>query len=316
MSFKNTLWVEKYRPSTIDDCILPKEMKIIFKKFVETHDIPNMIFTGKPGIGKTTVAKALCSEMNCDYMVINGSDESGIDVLRTKIKSFASTVSLSGGKKIVIIDEADYLNPQSTQPAMRNFMEEFSANCRFILTCNFKMKIIEPLISRCNVFEFSISSAEKKNICLTLLKRLTYILTEENIECNDQKILADIIIKFFPDFRKTISELQRYSIQNGKIDVGILSNLQEISIKELMRYLKEKDFKKMRQWVNESLENHPTHIIRCIFDSLNDYMEPASIPTAILILGDYSYKSSFVADHELNLTAMLINLMHECLYIK
>ena len=316
MSFKNTLWVEKYRPSTIDDCILPKEMKIIFKKFVETHDIPNMIFTGKPGIGKTTVAKALCSEMNCDYMVINGSDESGIDVLRTKIKSFASTVSLSGGKKIVIIDEADYLNPQSTQPAMRNFMEEFSANCRFILTCNFKMKIIEPLISRCNVFEFSISSAEKKNICLTLLKRLTYILTEENIECNDQKILADIIIKFFPDFRKTISELQRYSIQNGKIDVGILSNLQEISIKELMRYLKEKDFKKMRQWVNENLENDPTHIIRCIFDSLNDYMEPASIPTAILILGDYSYKSSFVADHELNLTAMLINLMHECLYIK
>lgn len=311
--FENSLWVEKYRPQVINDCILPEDLKKSFTKFVENNDIPNMILTGKPGMGKTTIAKALCNEMSCDFIVINGSDESGIDVLRNKIKSFASTVSLSGGLKVVIIDEADHLNPQSTQPAMRNFMEEFSNNCRFILTCNYRRKIIEPLISRCTVFEFSIPSSQKPKIATSLLKRISKILETEGVEF-DKKVVAEVIMKFFPDFRKTISEFQRYSTQNGKIDVGLMSSIQDVSVKELIDNLKKKDFAGMRKWVNENLDSDPTQIIRVLFDSIEDHLQPASIPQAIIILADYSYKSAFVADHELNLSAMLIMLMAECLW--
>ena len=309
---QNTLWVEKYRPQAIDDCILPDDIKASFKAFVEKDDLPNMLLTGKPGMGKTTIAKALCNQLNCDVMVINGSDEGRtIDTLREKLKSFASTVSLSGGKKVIIIDEADYMNAQSVQPALRNFMEEFSANCRFILTCNFKMKIIDPLISRCTVFEFNIPSSQKTKLAAQLMKRISSILEEEGVEF-DKKVVAEVIMKFYPDFRKTISEFQRYSTQRGKIDVGILASIEDVSIKELVRSLKEKDFSSMRKWVNENLDNDPTMIIRTVFDSLEENLEPASIPQAIIILGDYAYKSAFVADHELNLSAMFIMLMAEC----
>lgn len=314
MKFENTVWSEKYRPRTIDECILPVDLKKSFSKFVTLKDVPNMILTGTPGIGKTTIAKALCNELNCDYIMINGSDESGIDVLRNKIKNFASTVSLSGGLKVVIIDEADNLNSQSTQPAMRSFMEEFSNNCRFILTCNYKRKIIEPLVSRCTVFEFHIPSKQRAKLAFLMMKRLEYILVKERIEYKE-KVLAELVKKFFPDFRKTVSEVQRYSIQNNKIDVGILSDISDISIENLIKSLKTKDFNGMRIWVNENLDKDPSNIVRVVFDSLEKVMEPSSIPQAILILSNYSYRSAFVSDHELNMTSMFIEIMAECMFI-
>ena len=310
---KNTLWVEKFRPQTIDECILPDDLKKAFKVFSQKDDIPNMLLCGKPGMGKTTIAKALCNELNCDFILINGSDERGIDVLRNKIKSFASTVSMSGGLKIVIIDEADNLTPD-TQAGLRNFMEEFSKGCRFIFTCNYKRKIIAPLAeSRLTTFEFNIPSSQKSKLAASLMKRINTILKEEGVEF-DQKVVAEVIMKFFPDFRKTLSEFQRYSTVNGKIDVGILSAIQSVSVKELIASLKGKDFPGMRKWVNENLDNSPDDIIRMVFDSLEDVMEPASIPQAIIHLADYQYKSNFVADSEINLTAMLIHIMADCLW--
>lgn len=310
---KNTLWVEKFRPQTIDECILPDDLKKAFKVFSQKDDIPNMLLCGKPGMGKTTIAKALCNELNCDFILINGSDERGIDVLRNKIKSFASTVSMSGGLKIVIIDEADNLTPD-TQAGLRNFMEEFSKGCRFIFTCNYKRKIIAPLAeSRLTTFEFNIPSSQKSKLAASLMKRINTILKEEGVEF-DQKVVAEVIMKFFPDFRKTLSEFQRYSTVNGKIDVGILSAIQSVSVKELIASLKGKDFPGMRKWVNENLDNSPDDIIRMVFDSLEDVMEPASIPQAIIHLSEYQYKGSFVADHELNLTAMFVMLMADCLW--
>jgi DNA polymerase III delta prime subunit len=310
---KNTLWVELYRPQTIDECILPDDLKKAFKVFSKNNDIPNMLLCGKPGMGKTTIAKALCNELNCDFILINGSDERGIDVLRNKIKSFASTVSMSGGLKIVIIDEADNLTPD-TQAGLRNFMEEFSKGCRFIFTCNYKRKIIAPLAeSRLTTFEFNIPSSQKSKLAASLMKRINTILKEEGVEF-DQKVVAEVIMKFFPDFRKTLSEFQRYSTVNGKIDVGILSAIQSVSVKELIVSLKGKDFPGMRKWVNENLDNSPDDIIRMVFDSLEDVMEPASIPQAIIHLSEYQYKGSFVADHELNLTAMFVMLMADCLW--
>lgn len=311
----NTLWTEAYRPQTIDECVLTEDTKKAFKAFVESKDIPNMLLTGKPGMGKTTIAKAACNEIGADFMMINASDESGIDTLRNKIKTFASAVSLTGERKIVILDEADHLNPNSFQPALRSFMEEFSSNCRFILTCNYKRKIIEPLISRLTVFEFSIPSTQKSKVAANMMKRISTILETESVEY-DKKVLAEIIMKYFPDFRKTISEIQRYVISNGKLDVGALSSIQDVSVKELIKSLKEKDFPGMRKWVNENLDSEPNIIVRLVFDNLEEYLEPSSIPTAIVILADYSYKSAFVTDQEINLTAMLINIMSECMFKK
>jgi DNA polymerase III delta prime subunit len=303
------LWVEEYRPQTIDDCILPASLKTLFQSFIDKGEISNMLFSGTPGVGKTTVAKALCEQMNCDWIMINGSEEGGIDVLRNKIKNFASTVSLSGGKKVVILDEADYLNPQSTQPALRGFVEEFHKNCRFILTCNFKNRIIEPLHSRFSNIEFRISPKEKGKLATKLFERATYILSEQKIEY-EEAVLAELIKKHFPDFRKLINELQRYSVA-GTIDAGVLVNLSDENLKSLTSHLKAKEFGDMRKWVVNNLDNDPVKIFRKIYDSLNTTLQPETIPHAILIIADYQYKSAFVADQEINLVACLTELMSQ-----
>jgi DNA polymerase III delta prime subunit len=303
------LWVEEYRPKTIDDCILPASLKTLFQSFIKKGEISNMLFSGTPGVGKTTVAKALCEQMNCDWIMINGSEEGGIDVLRNKIKNFASTVSLSGGKKVVILDEADYLNPQSTQPALRGFVEEFHKNCRFILTCNFKNRIIEPLHSRFSNIEFKINNKEKPQLQTQLYNRATFILKKQNIEYED-KALIGLITKHFPDFRKLINELQRYSV-SGAIDAGILVNISDENLKSLTGHLKAKEFGDMRKWVVNNLDNDPVKIFRKIYDSLNTTLQPETIPHAILIIADYQYKSAFVADQEINLVACLTELMSQ-----
>ena len=303
------LWVEEYRPKTIDDCILPQSLKTLFQSFIDKGEISNMLFSGTPGVGKTTVAKALCEQMNCDWIMINGSEEGGIDVLRNKIKNFASTVSLSGGKKVVILDEADYLNPQSTQPALRGFVEEFHKNCRFILTCNFKNRIIEPLHSRFSNIEFRINNKDKPKLASQLMDRAVFILKEQNIEYED-KALVGLITKHFPDFRKLINELQRYSV-SGAIDAGVLVNISDENLKTLTAHLKGKEFGDMRKWVVNNLDNDPVKIFRKIYDSLNTTLQPETIPHAILIIADYQYKSAFVADQEINLVACLTELMSQ-----
>ena len=303
------LWVEQYRPKTIDDCILPDSLKTLFKSFIKKGELSNMLFSGTPGIGKTTVAKALCEEMNCDWIMINGSEEGGIDVLRNKIKNFASTVSLSGGKKVVILDEADYLNPQSTQPALRGFVEEFHKNCRFILTCNFKNRIIEPLHSRFSNIEFKVNPKDKPKLASRLFERAVYILKEQNVSYED-KVLVELITKHFPDFRKLINELQRYSV-SGSIDAGILVNVSDENLKTLVTHLKNKEFSDMRKWVVNNLDNDPVKIFRKIYDTLYTNLEPSTIPHAVLIIADYQYKSAFVADQEINLVACLTELMSQ-----
>ena len=303
------LWVEEYRPQTIDDCILPQSLKTLFQSFIKKGEVSNLLFSGTPGVGKTTVAKALCEQMNCDWIMINGSEEGGIDVLRNKIKNFASTVSLSGGKKVVILDEADYLNPQSTQPALRGFVEEFHKNCRFILTCNFKNRIIEPLHSRFSNIEFRISPRDKGKLATKLFERVTYILKEQNIEY-EEAVVAELIKKHFPDFRKLINELQRYSV-SGAIDAGILVNISDENLKTLVSHLKGKDFTEMRKWVVNNLDNDPVKIFRKIYDSMYTTLQPETIPHAVLIIADYQYKSAFVADQEINLVACLTELMSQ-----
>ena len=303
------LWVEEYRPKTIDDCILPASLKTLFQSFIEKGEISNMLFSGTPGVGKTTVAKALCEQMNCDWIMINGSEEGGIDVLRNKIKNFASTVSLSGGKKVVILDEADYLNPQSTQPALRGFVEEFHKNCRFILTCNFKNRIIEPLHSRFSNIEFRINNKDKPKLASQLMDRAVYILKEQKIEYED-KALVGLITKHFPDFRKLINELQRYSV-SGTIDAGVLVNISDENLKSLNNHLKEKEFGNMRKWVVNNIDNDPVKIYRMVYDGLNRNLEPETIPHAVLIIADYQYKSAFVADQEINLVACCTELMSQ-----
>ena len=304
------LWVEEYRPKTIDDCILPQSLKTLFTSFIQKGELSNLLLSGTSGIGKTTVAKALCEQLNCDWIMINGSEEGGIDVLRNKIKNFASTVSLSGGKKIVILDEADYLNPQSTQPALRGFVEEFHKNCRFILTCNFKNRIIEPLHSRFSNIEFKINPKDKPKLASKLFERAVYILKEQNIDY-EEPVLAELIKKHFPDFRKLINELQRYSV-SGKIDAGILVNISDENLKTLLSHLKGKDFTEMRKWVVQNLDNDPVKIFRRIYDSMYEHLQPATIPHAVLIIADYQYKSAFVADQEVNMVACLTELMMEC----
>ena len=303
------LWVEKYRPQTIEDCILPSELKQTFQQFVDNEEIPNLLLTGTAGVGKTTIAKAMLEQIGCTYMMINGSEESGIDTLRTKIKNFASTVSMDGKRKYVILDEADYLNPQSTQPALRGFIEEFSRNCGFILTCNFRNRIIEPLHSRCSTVEFRIPNAEKPQLAMGFMKRVQHILEIENVK-SDERVVAELINKFFPDWRRCLNELQRYSA-TGSIDAGILVNLSDTSIKELVSFIKDKDFKSCREWVVHNLDNDPHRIYRRIYDSLSGNVPDSSIPHCVLILGNYSYKSAFVADQEINLLACLTEMMIE-----
>ena len=299
------LWVEKYRPQTISDCILPDGLKKTFQEYVDAGEISNMLLCGTAGTGKTTVARALCNELGCDYIVINGSDESGIDVLRTKIRDFASTVSFESKAKVVILDEADYLNPNSTQPALRAFIEEFSGNCRFIFTCNFKNRIIEPLHSRTSVIDFKIDKKDRPEMAQKFMGRMQYILTQEGIPY-EQNVLAELLMKHFPDYRRVINELQRYS-KSGSIDSGILSNIAEINTKELIDSLKDKDWKKMRQWVVNNVDNDPQGVYRKVYDSLIDKVK--QVPHLVLLIADYQYKSAFVADQEINLTACLTDIM-------
>lgn len=305
---KEFLWVEKYRPRKISECILPKEMQKTFSEFVTQDNIPNMLLAGTAGTGKTTVARALCEELECDYILINGSEESGIDVLRTKIKDFASTVSLSGKTKVVILDEADYLNPNSTQPALRGFIEEFSKNCRFIFTCNYKNRIIQPLHSRTTVVEFKITKAEKAQIATRFFKRLQEILKLEGVEF-EPKVVAEVLQKHFPDYRRVLNELQRYS-SSGKIDEGILVNMAETNMKDLLEALREKDFKKMRTWVVNNLDNDVSVLFRRVYDTL--LCEVKQVPQLVLLLADYQYKAAFCADQEINLVACLTEIMASC----
>ena len=311
----NFLWVEKYRPTDIDNCILPDALKETFKEFVDSGSLPNLILAGGPGIGKTTVAKAICNEMKMDYILINGSEDSGIDVLRTKIRNYASTVSFEQGStnqfnKVIILDEADYLNPQSTQPALRGFIEEFSGNCRFILTCNFKNRIIEPLHSRCSLVEFKISKNDKAKLGQQFWKRVRNILELENIESND-KVTQQVVMKYFPDWRRVLNELQRYST-GGAIDEGLLTNIGEVNLKKLTTALKTNNFTNLRHWVTDNLDNDPSTIFRTIYNGLYEHAESNTIPQAIIHIAEYQYKSAFVADQEINMVACLTALMCDC----
>jgi DNA polymerase III delta prime subunit len=303
------LWTEKYRPKTVEDCILPDAIKTTFQEYVKSGHIPNLLLSGSAGVGKTTIAKALCNEVGCDFIVINGSDESGIDVLRNKIKNYASSVSLSGGRKVIIIDEADYLNPNSTQPALRGAIEEFASNCSFIFTCNYKNRIIEPIHSRCAVIEFKIQNGQKAKMASAFFKRVEWILGEEKITY-DREVIAALITKHFPDNRRILNELQRYSA-SGTIDNGILSNIVDINLADLIKTIKDKDFTSMRKWVTQNLDNDPVRIYRKIYDSLYEHLKPNSIPNAVLILARYQYQSAFVADQEINLVACLTEFMVE-----
>ena len=310
----NTLWVEKFRPKEIEDCILPTEIKTTFQSIVDSGEIPNLLLTGSPGIGKTTVAKALCNQLDCDSIMINGSDEGRmIDTLRTTVVNYASTVSLSGGKKVIIIDEADYMNKDSVQPALRGVIEEFSKNCRFIFTCNFKNRIIPALHSRCSVVDFMISKDSKPAVAMEMMENVKWILNEEKVKF-DEKVLADLIMKYFPDFRRVINELQKYSL-NGVIDDGILKLSSDENFNELFVALKGKNFSGMRKWVAQNIDNDHVRLYRQIYDTLNKRFEKRSIPQAVLTIADYSYKSAFVADQEVNMVACLTELMLECEFV-
>ena len=301
------LWVEEYRPRDIKSCVLPKSLKSSLQSFVDKETLPNLIFSGGPGVGKTTAARAMLDQIGATYMFINGSEESGIDVLRTKIKNFASTVSLEGGKKYLILDEADYLNPQSTQPALRGFIEEFHKNCGFILTCNYKNRIIPALQSRCSVIDFVIPNAEKAKLAQQFFNRVIEILNKNEIKFTE-KVVAELINSHFPDWRKVLNNLQRYSI-SGEIDAGILVNLGDKNIKDLMTMMKKKEFTNVRKWVVDNLDNDYDKLFRAVYDNLYEYMDSNSIPHVVIILGEYQYKSAFVADQEINMMACLTEIM-------
>jgi DNA polymerase III delta prime subunit len=304
------LWVEKYRPQKIDDCVLPESLKTTFKQYISQGELPHFLLSGTAGVGKTTVAKALCNEIGADFIMINGSEESGIDTLRTKIKGFASTVSLTDAPKIIIIDEADYLQANSTQPALRSFIEEFSANCRFIFTCNFKNRILEAIHSRCACIDFKIDTKDKQVLLGTFFKRASQILKQENVDF-DQKVVAELITKHFPDYRRVLNELQRYSV-SGKIDSGILVNMSQESFKDLIKLMKEKDFTNVRKWVGKNSDSDTVALFRELYDSSVTFMVAESIPQLVLILADYQYKAAFVADHELNIMAAMTEVMANC----
>jgi DNA polymerase III delta prime subunit len=304
------LWVEKYRPKTIDETILPVELKKVFQQFVEQKNIPNLILSGSAGVGKTTVARAMLEQLECDYIIINGSNEGRmIDTLRNEITNFASSVSFTGGRKYVILDEADYMNAQTIQPALRNFIEEFSNNCGFIMTCNYKSRIIEPLHSRCSVIDFKISKKDTAKLAGQFFKRVKDILNKENVEF-DESVVAEVIKKHFPDWRRVLNELQRYSAI-GKIDTGILSNFQDVGINEVLGYMKDKNFTAVRKWCAESVEN-TDDVFRKLYDVCADHFTPASIPSLILAIAEYQYKAAFVSDHEVNLAACMAEIMTSC----
>ena len=306
------IWVEKYRPTTIDECILPKGIKKTFQDFVERGEIPNMLLSGPPGIGKTTVAKALCNQLGADYYVINGSDEGRfLDTVRTNAKNFASTVSLTSESKhkVIIIDEADNTT-SDVQLLLRASIEEFSKNCRFIFTCNYKNKIIDPLHSRCTVVDFSINKKDKPTIATQFFSRLTNILEQEKIE-TDKKVVAQLINNHFPDWRRVLNECQRYSV-SGKIDSGILAVFSDVAVNDLIKSLKEKNFSEVRKWVVANLDNDTSMLLRRIYDSLYDSLEHSTIPAAVLIIAKYQYQIAFVADQEINLLAALTEIMVEC----
>jgi DNA polymerase III delta prime subunit len=306
------LFVEKYRPQVIDDCILPDETKKTFKEFVAKGEIPNLLLAGPPGIGKTTIAKALCNELGADFYVINGSDEGRfLDTVRNQAKNFASTVSLTGSSKhkVIIIDEADNTG-NDVQLLLRANIETFYNNCRFIFTCNYKNKIIEPLHSRCAVIDFTIKGKQRVQLAGNFFQRLQFILDQEKIEY-DQKVVAELVSKHFPDFRRVLNEIQRYST-GGKIDTGILASFSDVSVNELIKHLKEKNFTEVRKWVSTNLDNDSSVILRRVYDSLYDVLMPASIPAAVLIIAKYQYQIAFVADQEINLLAALTEVMVEC----
>jgi DNA polymerase III delta prime subunit len=304
------LWVEKYRPKTIADTILPEELKATFQQFVDQKNIPNLILSGSAGVGKTTVARAMLEELECDYIVINGSMNGNIDTLRHEILNFASSVSLSGGRKYVILDEADYLNANSTQPALRNFMEEFSKNCGFILTCNFKNRIIEPLHSRCSVIDFKLSKSAGAKLASQFFKRVEKILANENIEF-DRAVVAEVVTKFFPDWRRVLNELQRYA-STGKIDSGILGSIKDLEINSVYKLLKDRDFTSLRKWVAENVDIEQTELFRRLYESADQYMTPNSIPQLVLILSKYQYQAAFVADPEINIIACITEILIGC----
>lgn len=301
------IWCEKYRPSKVEDTILPPDLKKTFQTFVNQKLIPNLLLTGGPGVGKTTVARAMLEELDCDYIVINGSLNGNIDTLRNEISEFASSVSFRGGRKYVILDEADFLNPTSTQPALRNFMEEFSKNCGFILTCNFSNRILEALRSRCSVVNFNIKNTDKPILAKQFFKRTCSILEENKIEY-DKAAVAELINKHFPDWRRILNELQRYAA-TGKIDVGILSNFSDENYKTLINHLKNKSFTDMRKWVNENSDIDTNVLMRKMYDTCYDYLKPTSIPNLVIIMAEYQYKAAFVVDKEINLVAFLTQVM-------
>ena len=311
---ESLLWVEGYRPKTIDDCILSETIKGTLSDLVKDEKISNLMFTGPSGVGKTTAARAICDQTNSDYIIINGSDEGRmIDTLRTKLTQFCSTISIRGGRKIVIIDEADYMNPDSVQPAMRNFIEKFAENCSFIFTCNYKNRIIDPIHSRCAVVDFTLNKDEKPTIASQFMNRCEHILNDENVVF-DKDVVGALINKHFPDFRRVINELQRYGT-SGNIDSGILANIGELNLNQLISALRDKNFHNMRQWVVSNVDNDPATVYRKIYDKLYEVLEKSSIPQAVLIIADYQYKSAFVADQEVNLVACLIELMAECEFV-
>lgn len=304
---EHLLWTEKFRPKTIAECILPDRLKAPFQDYVNKSEIPNLLLHGGAGVGKTTVAKAMCNEIDADFLIINGSDETGVDMVRSKIKDFASTMSFTGGRKVIIVDEADYLSPNA-QAAFRNVIEEFASNCSFIFTCNFKNKIIDPLHSRCAVIDFTLKAPEKAGMAGQFFKRVTQILAEEAVTF-DSKVIAEVVKKHFPDFRRVLNELQRYaSNDNRTIDTGILAQIGDISLSEVVKFLKEKDFGSLRKWV-ASNDIDPATLYRRLYDSMYDTLQPQSIPQAVIILADYQYKHAFVADAEINTVACLTELM-------
>ena len=306
------IWVEKYRPQKIEDCILPKSIKKTFQDFLSKGEIPNMLLSGPPGIGKTTVAKCLCNQLGADYYVINGSDEGRfLDTVRNNAKNFASTVSLTSDSKhkVIIIDEADNTTPD-VQLLLRASIEEFSGNCRFIFTCNYKNKIIEPLHSRCAVIEFSVNGKEKQGIAANFFTRLNYILEQERVDA-DKKVLAELINKHFPDWRRVLNECQRYSV-GGTIDSGILAHFSDVKINDLTKNLKTKNFSEVRKWCVNNLDNDPAVLLRRLYDSLYESLVPSTIPAAILIIAKYQYQIAFVADQEINMLACLTEIMVEC----